>query len=323
MTSEQDPGRLAEVAVVVPVRNEATTLGDLVKALLTQTCVPSRIVLVDAGSTDGTRELVSEMARRHEEIEMVDAGPAGPGLARNLGIETVETDLVVLIDAGMWADETLIEELLDVMDAPVRLVLGSRRIQSGSLWRDAAAVTAIKRRRLVDGRWSRFELTPCLLDRGLWVEAGGFQDWRAGEDLEFLDRLDLDDSEVALAPRAEVVWDVALGPARLFRKWTVYAFHNASQGSSWHRPVLLWNVAGAVAAGTAAWLVGPIGLVLGIWPHVVRTAVRVGRYRTDGDREIGGGPLVFVVATMASVLVDLAILRGYVRSLIGRGPREW
>jgi len=292
MSSEQESGRSLDIAVVVPVRNEVTTLGALVEVLQSQTIPVKQIVLVDAGSVDGTRGLIADLVQRDAGLRMVDAGPAGPGRARDLGIQTVDNDLVVLVDAGMWATETLVEELLERMDGPVRLVLGSRRIQSGSVWRAAAAITAIKKRVRVDGRWARFELTPCLIERRLWEEAGGFRDWRAGEDLDFLERLDLRPEEQALAPRAEVVWDVALSPGRLFRKWTVYSFHNSRQGTSWQRPVLLWNAGGAVAAVLGVVLLGPPGLALGLWPHVLRTAGRSRRYRTRGDREVSSGPLV-------------------------------
>ena len=323
MSHEQRSYGSTDVAVVVPVRNEVTTVSALVQVLLVQTCPPSKIVLVEAGSTDGTRGLVSKLVERHEAVEMVDAGPAGPGRARDVGIGSVDTDLVLLIDAGMWASEGLMEELLEPFEGPVRLVLGSRRIQPGSVWRDAAAITAVKRRLLVDGLWGRFELTPCVMERRLWVDSGGFKDWRAGEDLEFLNRLGLAEDEVAFAPRAEVVWDVALGPVRLFRKWSAYAFHNAQQGSSWHRPVLLWNFGGALVAAVGVSLLGPLGAALGVWPHLVRTAIRVSRYRTPGDREVGRGPVVLLAAVLASVLVDLAVLLGYLRSCLGRAPREW
>jgi biofilm PGA synthesis N-glycosyltransferase PgaC len=52
-------------AAVTPVRNEAGNLPRLAAALAAQTRAPEAWVVVDDGSTDGTAELLADLARRH------------------------------------------------------------------------------------------------------------------------------------------------------------------------------------------------------------------------------------------------------------------
>ena len=69
-----------EVSVVVPVLNEAPTIGLLVEALLAQTRPPAEIVFADGGSVDGTRSILSDVAAAHPVVRVVD-GDSGRAYA--------------------------------------------------------------------------------------------------------------------------------------------------------------------------------------------------------------------------------------------------
>lgn len=297
----------------------------LVEALLSQTVELDEVVIVDGGSVDGTAELAGQMADESLRVSIVRAGDVWPGRGRNVGIEVTLAPWILLVDAGMRIDTSLVEMLTARLDADpeCRIVLGSRRVQADTRWRAAATITGVREREYVSGRWCRFELTPCLLERRLWVEVGGFRDWRASEDLDFLRRLALSEPRILKAPLAEVQWDLAVHRRRQFRKWRIYEYHNAVHGTSWHRPVFLWNSIGVVMASVGTVSIGWAGLVFLLGPHVARSTVRYRRHRWRGDSEVLGGPLVFLQAVAASVLVDVATLWGYMEYRVGRPPREW
>jgi rhamnosyltransferase len=82
------------VSVVVPTRNGMSTLPALVHALGTQDdAAPRELIVVDSGSTDGTRDYAERIATR-----VIDVPPAAfdHGTARNLGVESARGPLVVL-----------------------------------------------------------------------------------------------------------------------------------------------------------------------------------------------------------------------------------
>ena len=83
-----------ELAVVVPAYDAAQFLGRSLPALL-RTGPEVPIVVVDAGSTDGTGALARELGARVVRLP-VREGPAG---ARNAGVGAVLSELVLFVDA--------------------------------------------------------------------------------------------------------------------------------------------------------------------------------------------------------------------------------
>ena len=64
--------------VIIPARNEARFIGDMVRSLLRQTEPPDRIVVVDDGSSDTTVATVADLAKRHPSVQLIQcAAPNG------------------------------------------------------------------------------------------------------------------------------------------------------------------------------------------------------------------------------------------------------
>jgi glycosyltransferase involved in cell wall biosynthesis len=70
------PGDLPTYAVVTPVRDEAENFARTADSLVAQTHRPQRWVIVDDGSTDGTRKIAERYAGEHGWITVVDAEAA-------------------------------------------------------------------------------------------------------------------------------------------------------------------------------------------------------------------------------------------------------
>ncbi len=68
---------LPSYAVITPVRDEVEFFSRTADALVAQTHRPMQWVVVDDGSTDGTRELAESYAAAHDWIEVVDSERSG------------------------------------------------------------------------------------------------------------------------------------------------------------------------------------------------------------------------------------------------------
>ena len=90
------------VSVVTPALNERSTIEALVDSLLAQSVVPTEIVIADGGSTDGTREVLDQLAETHSRVRIVD-GPGGISENRNAAISQAGHEIVACIDAGCTA----------------------------------------------------------------------------------------------------------------------------------------------------------------------------------------------------------------------------
>ena len=97
---------------MVTLFNEADSLDGWLSSLASQTRRPDEVVLVDAGSTDGTVERLRELARRDPRIRLnVIAGVNVPQ-GRNEAIRLAQGPLIAVTDAGTLLEPQWLERLL-------------------------------------------------------------------------------------------------------------------------------------------------------------------------------------------------------------------
>ncbi|MGD9583400.1 MAG: glycosyltransferase family 2 protein [Lysobacterales bacterium] len=95
------------VSTVIPVYNRAAMLREAVASVLAQTWRPIEIVIVDDGSTDDTPAVAAALAATHPQIvRCLRQDNAGPGVARQLGLEASQGELVQFLDS----DDLLLPE---------------------------------------------------------------------------------------------------------------------------------------------------------------------------------------------------------------------
>ena len=121
-------------ALVTPARNEAGNLRRLAACVAAQTVPPARWVVVENGSTDGTRATATALAREHDWIRVVslrEHGDAvrGGAIVRAFVAGTAAldepTDIVVNLDADISFDADYFERLLGAFERDPRIGIAS------------------------------------------------------------------------------------------------------------------------------------------------------------------------------------------------------
>lgn len=104
------------VAVVIPAYNAERWIAETIAAVLAQTEAAEQIVVVDDGSTDGTRAVVAGFG---DAVTLLDQPNAGCGAAFNTAIEAAETEFVALCPADdLWEPEKLAWQRQTLRDHP-------------------------------------------------------------------------------------------------------------------------------------------------------------------------------------------------------------
>ncbi|MEU5160643.1 glycosyltransferase family 2 protein [Streptomyces sp. NPDC020875] len=97
------------VSVVMPVYNSAVTLGASVRSVLAQTHADVELLITDDASTDGSMDMLRELAGQDERV-LPQAAPeqGGAAKARNLALARARGDYVAFLDSDdMWLPEKL------------------------------------------------------------------------------------------------------------------------------------------------------------------------------------------------------------------------
>ena len=114
------------LSVVMPVYNERATIEEIVRRVL---AVPVRteLIVVDDGSTDGTREVLLELAQGLPIKLVLQPANAGKGAALRRGFQEVTGDLVVIQDADLEYSPEEFPQLIELIcQGRADVVYGSR-----------------------------------------------------------------------------------------------------------------------------------------------------------------------------------------------------
>ena len=117
------------VSIIMPVYNEVGTIGEIL-ARVRASPIDDKIelIIVDDGSTDGTREFLTDYARRHDDVRVIlQDGNQGKGAAIRRGIEYVTGDVAIIQDADLEYDPRDYPALLrPILEQRADIVFGNR-----------------------------------------------------------------------------------------------------------------------------------------------------------------------------------------------------
>jgi glycosyltransferase involved in cell wall biosynthesis len=115
------------LSVVIPVYNEVGTIEEIV-GRVQAVDLQKEIVIVDDGSTDGTRKLLQEITLSHENVRVLYHDQnQGKGAALRTGFESASGDIVIIQDADLEYDPREYPVLLEpILDGRADIVYGSR-----------------------------------------------------------------------------------------------------------------------------------------------------------------------------------------------------
>ena len=190
------------ITVVIPVRNRERLVCRTLDSVAAQTLLPARLIVVDNGSDDGTRDAVARWMDAHSglPVDMVLADEAKPGAsaARNRGLTLVETPYVAFFDSDdlmLPGHLERVERFIDAAGGP-EIVYFDRAVRDDDGWTKVIGSD--------DGDLLRAQLLDCVLNTTGYValaslvrDAGGWdEDLPRWNDYELGVRLLLGSSRV-------------------------------------------------------------------------------------------------------------------------------
>ncbi|HXG09543.1 MAG TPA: glycosyltransferase family 2 protein [Gemmataceae bacterium] len=119
------------LSVVIPVYNEAATIAETIRAVRAVP-IAKEIIVVDDGSTDGTREVLATLGGEDLRIIFHEKNQ-GKGAALTTGFRHVRGDIVIIQDADREYDPAEYPRLIQpIVEGKADVVYGSRFLGDGT-----------------------------------------------------------------------------------------------------------------------------------------------------------------------------------------------
>jgi len=92
-------GELPRISVVMPAYNCVSFVETATRSVLSQTYSNFEFIIIDDGSTDGTREVLQQLAEEDSRIRLICAEHQGLVAALNLGVSLARAELIARMDS--------------------------------------------------------------------------------------------------------------------------------------------------------------------------------------------------------------------------------
>jgi glycosyltransferase involved in cell wall biosynthesis len=312
------------VSLVIPIRNEASSVVALIDSIRVQTILPDEVVLIDGGSTDETVEIVESMinapsprtdAMELPSIRLIKTDGASPGRGRNIGIHAARNEWIALTDAGIRLEPDWLENLIEVANRNPRvdLVYGFVDTVIETVFDKCATLAYVLP---PDSNGIRRSIASSLIRKSVWQGVGGFPDLRASEDLIFMDAVERNYT-VGYAPAAAVHWQLRPNLISTFQKFVLYSKFNVWAGRQryWHYGILRQYLLMFAIVVPATFFVKWAILLVLPW-FASRAVKRILLYKS----QFGYQPLIeakVLLGIMVIIItIDIATFTGWIHAIL-------
>jgi GT2 family glycosyltransferase len=217
-------------SVVIPVRNGAGSLPELLRALSRQTFDPFEVVVVDNGSGDGS----ASVARAHGAQVVTEPRP-GRARARNAGVAAARARLIAFTDADCVPEPGWLEALHGCLErAP--LAAGHVELSTGdpaNRWERLERLWRFAQEQSVAAGWAA--TANLAVRRDAFEVAGGFDDGyrQIGEDVDFCLRAGRAGQALTFCPAAVVRHAAERDAPAIFRRAFVHGYSSQQHAERW------------------------------------------------------------------------------------------
>lgn len=99
------------VSIIMPSLNVGSYIRECIQSVVSQTLEDIEILCVDAGSTDGTLEVLKEFARKDHRVTVICSDKKSYGYQMNLGLDAAQGEYIGIVETDDWVEPDMFEKL--------------------------------------------------------------------------------------------------------------------------------------------------------------------------------------------------------------------
>ena len=224
------------VSVVIPVRNEAVFIADLIGAILQQDYPADRleVIVADGQSTDGTRETLASLQAKHSRLLVVENPGRIVSTGLNLAVARAKGDIVIRIDGHALIAPDFIRQNVALLAAhPEAWIVGGPIQHAATTTLGKAVALAMSHRLGVGNARHRFPGFEGYVEsaqfpairRWVFDRVGKFDERLVrNQDDEFNYRIGLAGGKIFVSPSVKYSYFVRERLGQLFKQYFQYGF---------------------------------------------------------------------------------------------------
>lgn len=195
------------VSVIIPAYNAEKYLDECLESVCNQTYRNLEIIVVNDGSTDNTRKILSRWEQKDSRIRVIDKENGGLSSARNCGINNSRGEEIMFLDSDDTLYHHAIKELHNAKKKfNCRIAVGLITKRAVKLGRGNGRIKEMCGDKLAENilyQTSKVIVSACaqLINRELLQDENQFVEGLYYEDLELIPRLYADESNIAILNR--------------------------------------------------------------------------------------------------------------------------
>ena len=249
-----NPSKMKTVSVIIPCRNEAEHIADCLDSVFESdfTRDNMEVIVVDGLSSDSTREIVSEYAKRNLCVKLLSNPLRIVPSAMNIGLKAAKGEYIIRLDAHSQYPDTYIKDCLDLLESTKAANAGGGFVvvpNGEGAWALPVSVVTAHRFGVGSGAF-RVGLEPGFVDtvpfgafrKEIFEEVGLFDErLTRNQDNEFNDRLRRAGYKIAFDPAIKIFYKNQATLAGLLHQayytgmWNIYTLVLHPYTFKWRR----------------------------------------------------------------------------------------
>lgn len=102
---------MAVISVIIPVYNSKSYLDCCLESVISQTFKDLEIIIVNDGSSDGSKEICEKYAKKDSRIKLINQENQGVSAARNKGLDVAQGEYIGFLDSDDFIKHDMYEKL--------------------------------------------------------------------------------------------------------------------------------------------------------------------------------------------------------------------
>jgi glycosyltransferase involved in cell wall biosynthesis len=174
-----------KVSVIMPSLNVGEYIEQCIESVANQTLEDIEIICIDAGSTDGTLEILKEYEKKDSRIKLLDSDKKSYGYQMNMAISHAEGEYIGIVETDDYISKDMFEKLYDLSKGEIDVVKSNfyHVEESGKIRKDTG-----KRNHVAEKKTFTIEDFPAIIKAHPSIWAGIYRrEFLLNNDIRFIE----------------------------------------------------------------------------------------------------------------------------------------